>query len=40
MGGSLDYIRADDLTIFEVRLPLAPVAEKVEQEPELSAVSS
>lgn len=40
MGGDLNYIRADDLTIFEVVLPLAPSIGLPRSESELSAVSS
>lgn len=40
MGGSLNYIRAGALTIFEVTLPLAPADVVPRPEPELSAVSS
>ncbi len=40
MGGSLHYVRADDLTIFEVTLPLADADDLIREEPELSAVSS
>jgi len=40
MGGALEYARADDLTIFEVTLPLASTAPEVVIEPELLTVSS
>jgi signal transduction histidine kinase len=36
MGGELTYLRVDDLTIFEVSLPLAAAAESAAPEPELS----
>jgi len=39
MGGSLSYLRVDDLTIFEVTLPLVTVQEPVHPEPELFSVS-
>jgi signal transduction histidine kinase len=36
MGGDLAYLRVDDLTIFEVSLPLAAAAVSAAPEPELS----
>jgi signal transduction histidine kinase len=39
MGGSLGYERVEELTIFELRLPLAPSEKPTYPEPELSAVS-
>lgn len=39
MGGSLRYERIDDLTIFELTLPLAPAEERARPELEVSAVS-
>lgn len=40
MNGDLRYLRADDLTIFEVTLPLAPPALRLDQPAELSAATS
>jgi len=40
MGGALHYLRVDDLTIFEVTLPLAPVEETLRPVPEYSTSSA
>jgi signal transduction histidine kinase len=39
MGGSLQYLRVDGLTIFEVTLPLPEVEDHAVPEPEFSVVS-
>ena len=39
MGGTLQYLRVDGLTIFEVILPLPKVDDLAVPEPELSGVS-